>query len=480
MKDMDDIMGKEALPIKALEKIEDICVHAVDSNGKVICYSKGCEIIDDMKYEEVINHHLNEIYTYMENESMQEFVLKTGKTVRDVHVKYTTPSGKIADVISSTYPIVSKEDKGGIEGAICVYRDISGYMKMSEKILELENKLKSKEKKNGTQYTLKSIKGSSKAILKTINEAKVAACTEAPVLLIGETGTGKEVFAQSIHNSSKRAEFPFIAINCSAIPDSLLESTLFGTVKGSFTGASDKKGLIEEAKGGTLFLDEINSMNYELQSKILRVLETKRFRKVGGNKEIIMDARVISALNEDPLKAIDEKKLRADLFYRLAVFSIAIPSLNDRKSDIIELARYFLRKEAENIGKDVPEITREAMEILIHYNWPGNIRELKHVITHAVYMTSSQDPDITAQVLPHYLREHTNIKKNDVSSKYFFEEDEEKTLKSTLDRIEKEILKEILEANNFNVSKSARDLGLARQNLQYRIKRFGLEKQEKK
>ena len=164
-----------------------------------------------------------------------------------------------------------------------------------------------------------------------------------------------------------------------------MESTLFGTVRGSFTGAVDAKGLLETAKGGTLFLDEINSMNLALQAKLLRVLETKRYRKVGGNKELEMDVRVLSATNQDPLQAIEDKILRSDLYYRLAVFSLNLPPLRERRQDILELAQSILTSESVNMGKRLSSISEDAQKILLNHDWPGNVRELKHVITQCIY-----------------------------------------------------------------------------------------------
>ncbi|MEG0681217.1 MAG: sigma 54-interacting transcriptional regulator [Eubacterium sp.] len=424
---INEALERELLPIKALERVEDVCIHVVDSTGKIVCYSKGCEKIENMKHEDVIGKNTAELYDYVENESMQDYVLKTGKKVRDIHVKY-----------------------------------------------KLQMDLKNKQlRDNGTQFTFKDVVGSSIVTVESVRQGKIAAQTSAPILIAGPTGTGKEVFAQSIHNDSNRANYPFVAINCSAIPENLLESTLFGTVKGSFTGALDSKGLLESAKGGTLFFDEINSMNMTLQSKLLRVLETKRFRKVGGNKEIDMDVRILSALNQDPLKAIDEKRLRSDLYYRLAVFSINLPSLMERKSDIPELVSSFLSSEAVPMGKSLFSLSDNARDILLSHDWPGNIRELKHAITHAIYMAQYQDTILTSELLPAYLKKNLIEKK--LTDKYLSSTETNQNLKSTLGYIEKQILCDVLNTNDYNISKSARELGISRQNLQYKIKLYHIE-----
>ena len=472
-----DALKRETLPIKDIESIEDICINVVDKDGKIVCYSKGCSLIEDMAHDEVVGKTNDELYEYVENESMQQYVLKTGKTVRDVHVKYTAPSGRVADVISSTYPIFS--DNGDeVDAAICIFRDVSDYMRMAQTIDKLQSELKDyKVRDNGTQFTFKDVVGSSVATRECVRQAEIAAQTGASVLIAGPTGCGKEVFAQSIHNLSDRADHPFVAINCSAIPENLLESTLFGTVKGSFTGAVDAKGLLETAKGGTLFLDEINSMNLGLQAKLLRVLETKRYRKVGGNKELTMDVRVLSATNQDPLKAIDEKILRSDLYYRLAVFSINLPPLCERRQDILELAQSFLSAEAVNMGKRLASIDEEAQKILLNHDWPGNVRELKHVITQCIYMAKYQDAVLTPALLPEYLKKDYNDKR--FAERYLKNSGDSKDLKHTLGRIERQILMDVLNENNFNISKSAKSLGISRQNLQYKIKLFELAPDKK-
>lgn len=464
-----EAFSNNSIPIKDLERIEDVCIHIVDYNGKIVCYSKGCESVDNMKHEDVIGKNMSDIYHYLENESMESVVLETGKKVKDVHVKYTSLSGKVADVISSTYPVFSREDPHKVEAAICIYRDISDYIHMANTIKKLENDLKSHRlKNNGTQFTFKDIVGSSPNITECIRHAEIAAQTTAPILIAGPTGTGKEVFAQSIHNASPQANKHFVAINCSAIPENLLESTLFGTVKGSFTGAIDSSGLLESAEGGTVFLDEINSMNLVLQSKLLRVLETGKYRKVGGNKEISTNARILSAMNQDPIKAIEKKHLRSDLYYRLAVFSIHLPALKDRKQDIHDLVLSFLSSDGRTMGKQLFEVSSESQEMLINHDWPGNIRELKHAVTHAIYIAQYHDTLLTPDLLPDYLRKNNSDKK--IVEKFLSASTDDKNLKTTLHRIERQMILDVLKLNKHNISKSSRDLGISRQNLQYKIR----------
>jgi transcriptional regulator with PAS, ATPase and Fis domain len=225
------------------------------------------------------------------------------------------------------------------------------------------------------------------------------ATSDATVLLLGETGTGKEVFAQAIHSASKRAGKPFLALNCSAFGKDLLESELFGHKTGAFTGANrDKKGLIEEANTGTLFLDEIGEMHIDLQAKMLRVLETSEFIKVGDTKSTRVDVRIIAATNRDLQKEVSEGKFREDLFYRLNVFAIPLPSLRDRKKDIPVLADYFSRFFAKKTNKRIEGMSEEFLTQLLQHEWKGNIRELKNILERAVILTDGTQ--LTVESLP--------------------------------------------------------------------------------
>ena len=270
--------------------------------------------------------------------------------------------------------------------------------KAIEKV-ELKKMIATLEKQVGKKYNFESIIGSSSSIIDAINLAKKVAPTNATVLLLGETGTGKEVFAQAIHNASARAGRPFMALNCSSFTKELLESEIFGHKAGAFTGAvKDKKGLIEEANTGTLFLDEIGEMPFELQSKLLRVLETNEFIKVGDTSTTKVDVRFIAATNRDLQKDVNELKFREDLFYRLNVFTISLPPLRERKKDIPALAQFFLKIFSAKTNTAVESMSKEFLEHLQHLDWKGNIRELKNIIERAVILADSSE--LTLENLP--------------------------------------------------------------------------------
>jgi len=265
--------------------------------------------------------------------------------------------------------------------------------------VQLQKRIERLEQQVGKKYGFESILGESAIITEAISLAKKVAPTNATVLLLGETGTGKEVFAQAIHNGSKRTGNPFMALNCSAFGKELLESEIFGHKAGAFTGATkDKKGLIEEASTGTLFLDEIGEMNIDLQSKLLRVLETNEFIKVGDTKSTKINVRVIAATNRNLENDVKEGKFREDLFYRINVFTITLPALRERKKDIPVLAAHFLTLFSQKANTQINSMSSEFIERLQQHDWKGNIRELKNIMERAVILATG--PQLSVDSLP--------------------------------------------------------------------------------
>ncbi|HEX8355994.1 MAG TPA: sigma-54 dependent transcriptional regulator [Segetibacter sp.] len=274
--------------------------------------------------------------------------------------------------------------------------------KAMEKV-ELQKRVANLEEQVGKKYSFESIIGSSKQLTDAVTLARKVAPTDATVLLLGETGTGKEVFAQAIHNAGARAGKLFMALNCSAFSKELLESEIFGHKAGAFTGAiKDKKGLIEEANGGTLFLDEIGEMPYDLQSKLLRVLETSEFIKVGDTRTTKVNVRFIAATNRVMEQEVKQGRFREDLFYRLNVFTIQLPPLRERKNDIPYLIRYYISLFSLKTNKKVEGISAEAEELLKQFPWKGNIRELKNVIERAIILEDGTT--LTKASLPYDLQ----------------------------------------------------------------------------
>ncbi|WP_426277948.1 sigma-54-dependent transcriptional regulator [Chryseobacterium sp. S-02] len=261
----------------------------------------------------------------------------------------------------------------------------------------LNRRLLQLEKQLGDKQSFENIIGKSKTIEAAITSAKKVAVTDATVLLTGETGTGKEVFAQAIHNASPRNKHNFIAVNCSAFSKELLENELFGHKAGAFTGAvKDAKGIFEEASNGTVFLDEIGEMPLDLQAKLLRVLESGEFLKVGESKTTKVNVRIIAATNRDLQKEIDNGNFREDLYYRINIFNIILPSLRERISDIEELAGFFLKKYTQKVGKKITSISKDYLNLLKKHFWKGNIRELRNIIERSVILEDSQELSISS------------------------------------------------------------------------------------
>jgi two-component system response regulator PilR (NtrC family) len=278
-------------------------------------------------------------------------------------------------------------------------------MKVREKIenrqLKQENVLL--KRTLGLSHQFSNIIGRSEAMLQVFKMIETVARTNSTIMLTGESGTGKGLVAQAVHFHSLRREKPFVALNCGALPENLLESELFGHMRGSFTGAdANKKGLLEVAERGTVFLDEIGEMSAVMQVKLLRVLQERRFRRVGGLEELQADIRVIAATNQDLTKAIAEGRFREDLFYRINVIPIALPPLRERREDIPLLADFFLAKYNEQMGKTISGVSHQAMELLVAHDWPGNIRELENVLERAVALEAT--PTVLPDSLPPTVR----------------------------------------------------------------------------
>lgn len=310
---------------------------------------------------------------------------------------------------------------------------------------------------------LKNIVGKSPQMKEVLELVANIAETNSTILIQGASGTGKEVIARAIHLKSLRREMPFIAANCAAIPRELLESELFGHEKGAFTGATyTKKGRFEQADGGTLFLDEVGEMSLSAQVHLLRVLQEKEFRKVGGTELIKVDARIISSSNKDLEQAVKEGRFREDLFYRLNVIAIYLPKLNERKDDIPLLVDHLLTKYGLESGRDKKTMSPEAMALMMKHAWPGNVRELENVIERAVIL--SKDIVIKPEYLPQI------VKKEPQGDHRVFIQDR------SLEEMEKQYIYGVLRENNWNKSKSSRILGIERMTLYHKIKKYNLDK----
>lgn len=325
---------------------------------------------------------------------------------------------------------------------------------LQQKVQELESKLNDK-------FGFERIVGKSAAITEVIQLAQKVALTDTTVLLLGETGTGKEVFAEAIHQASSRKSKSFVAVNCSAFTKELLESELFGHKAGSFTGAvKDKKGLFEEANGGTIFLDEMGELDLELQAKLLRVLESQQFLKIGDTKPTQVNVRILAATNRDLKAEIENNHFRSDLYYRLSVFQITLPALRDRKKDIHLLADYFMQYFASKVKKQVTRLSPGFITKIEAYSWPGNIRELKNIIERAVILCDGYELD--ESLLPYDIQ-HLQPKLNNNLSAF------------DLSSVEKLHIQRVLNHTHGNRAEAARLLNVGIATLYRKLKEYGLE-----
>lgn len=437
-------------------------ISVVDEKGLGVYINPAYTRITGLTEKDVIGKPATVDIT--EGESIHMKVLKSQKPIKGKLLK-VGPNGK--RVIVDVAPLFIK---GQLKGSVGVIHDTVEIKKLSNELEQAKQMIRNLEAK----YTFEDIIGEHSSIKKAIERAKVAAKTPATVLLRGESGTGKELFAHAIHNVSNRKNNPFIRVNCAAFQESLLNSELFGYVEGAFTGAKKggKKGFFEEANGGTIFLDEIGEISLNTQAKILRVLQEKEIIPVGGNRPIHVDVRIIAATNVDLEKAVEEKKFRKDLYYRLNVFPIYIPELKERKEDIPLLCKHLIRKYNQEYGRSVDNISQEAIKILMKYHWPGNVRELENAIGRAMINMKIGEKIIKPKHLP-ILEVNLNLLNEDRNS--FSIDHQGKTLREFLEEMEKAYIQQLLRKNKGNKTKTAKDLNISIRSLYYKLEKHQLE-----
>ncbi len=465
---------KEYLAIlKKGSEILGEAIHVVDADGKTIIYNEAMAKLEKINVEDVMEKPFRDVFSYIpKHESTLTKALNEGVETRNKQQTYLNIYGKEITTINTTVPI---EVDGKVIAAMEVAKDITDIKNLSAAVLELQEGALNSESEVAVkrvnpkmkQYSFKDLIGENEQFTQVIEKAGKAAKTDASVFIYGETGTGKELFAQSIHYAGARKNKPFLAQNCAALPESLLEGILFGTAKGGFTGAVDRAGLFEQASGGTLLLDEVSAMPYELQGKLLRVLQEDYIRRVGGSKDIPVDVRIIATVNEPAGKLMAEGALRKDLYYRLNIVNLTLPTLKERKDDIPILVNEFLEKYNARYGKEVWMIADDAMEKLMRHDYPGNVRELENIIMSAVSMADKE----------HVLTEKDVLLQRGAAGEQptivGFQKDDS-TLAEYLENVEKTVIAGYLMENGGNISKTAKDLGMLRQNLQHKIKKYGL------
>lgn len=412
-------------------------------------------INDDRTYistKDVIGQNLYEMYPNLtEENSTHARVMKTGKPVINENQLIVERSGKAYVINTSTFPI---EDNGRRIGTFDLSSSLTPKSKNDEK--EDRNKL----------YVLDSIVTENEAMLSIKSKILKVSRNDSPVMVIGESGTGKELIVEAIHSMGSRREKPFISVNCAAIPDALMESTLFGTVKGSFTGAENRKGLFEIADGGTLFLDEINSMNIDLQAKLLKAVEEQKYMKLGGERYVDVDVRVISAVNVDPEEAIKNNSLRSDLFFRLGVVQFFVPPLRERKEDLKPLTEHFISYYNSRMNRQVIGVDEDVRRVFENYPWPGNVRELRNVMESAFNMAEGEY--IALSDIPETLAVFSFTRGNAAFP------EAGKSLTSMMNEYEKEIIQQTLR-NSASLSQASSMLKMTRQAVKYKIEKYGID-----
>lgn len=458
-------------------------VYATDLNKRIFIFNHQFEVLEARPKEVVLGKTEQEAY-HREGYSFTDYVLdqirlKKGPIHNQCYY-YTPRGGKKNYFFYDAYPFYG--DDGEIVAIYCVGRNMEQIGNFFADTYELQHQilLDKNPKKKRARYLLKDIIGENPLLKANIETAKKVARGDSSVMIIGDTGTGKELFASGIHNASLVAQGPFIPINCGAIPETLLESLVFGSVKGAFTGATNSPGLFEQAKDGTIFFDEINSLPYPLQGKLLRVIQEKIVRRVGSKEEIPVNCRIISATNVDPFDKNNAGTIRQDLLFRLSAIVIQIPPLRERPEDIEPLISHFIAKHNERAGKFAQDICAELRTLFFNYSWPGNVREMENIFEGAMNFLELKDEIIEMRHIPEYII--ARLKEKDGNLPPYFGAGEQlpkpelpqyKQMLDSSKKREKQIIKAVLEKHGGNMNRAAIEMGISRQSLYYKMKKYG-------
>jgi len=454
-----------------------------DTEGIIHYYNQTQAQIDDLDPGFVVGKKVTDIYQLSGDTSLIMLCISLGIPVRNRTFFYKTAFGKVANTITSTFPIRQGTD---VIGVICFVQDY----KILKDIQPVHSMPEYKPKKaNGTRYAFADIVGDNSELHRSIKTSQAAADSRSPIMLIGETGTGKELFAQAIHNHSCRKNKMFVALNCAAIPESLLEGLLFGTTRGAFTGAMDKPGLLEQANGSTLYLDELLSMPMPLQAKLLRVLQEKKVRRIGSAEEVALNVKIISSVSKPPRDAISSDELRIDLFYRIGVVMVKIPPLRDRLDDLPALVNHFLLTLNNTLGTNVHSVAEEVMNLFCSYHWPGNIRELEHLLEGALNIVGYDEELSMKYFSPAFdhmeqvehgagksITDDSIVSRRSERPDQVDQEQFPANLLESQEEREKKAIKRVLSKTGGNISRSAKLLGISRQLFHYKMKKHGLRR----
>ncbi len=425
-------------------------VMTVDKDWKIASWNRAAEKISGFHREEVVGSECSKIFRspLCKENCPVDKALYCGHPYQDVAVSIRNKRNEIVHLLVNAAPLY--DEKGHIIGGIETFRDVSKNMWMQE---ELQR-----------QYGYTTIVGQSQAMKKVYETLGALVNTDTTVLIQGDSGTGKELIARALHFYGQRKDKSFVALNCSALPEGVLETELFGHAKGAFTGAiRDHVGKFEMANGGTLFLDEIGEISPAVQVKLLRVLEEREFQRIGDNRSIKVDIRLITATNKDLYRMVLDGSFRDDLFYRLSVFPLHLPPLRERLEDIPLLISHFIRKFNKQMGKNIQGISDKVLDIMEAYSWPGNVRELANALEHA--FVHAKGALIYPSDLPSRL-----VNSNDSQIKRQTAHPQQK-----LDIVERQLIVRELEAANWRKAVAAKKLGMSRATLWRKMEKYGIE-----
>ena len=449
--------------------LKDIFYDAImisDINGIIRYIKKYDDDMSPFDVKSAVGKHILEIYTDIKPENSTMLHAIKGIPTLGRQTTQTAFNGRTCIFYEHTIPLKAN---GKIIGAVSVAKFIATFTKE----VTVTPSMLSQEK---VLYSISDIIGNSPATEYLKAQIKQVSATSSSVLITGETGSGKELVAQAVHSEGPRRNKPFVSQNCSAIPITLLESILFGTVKGSFTGAEDKAGLFEIANGGTLFLDEINSMDINMQAKILKVIEEKRVKRLGSAKEIPVDVRVVSAMNEEPQTCIEQNRLRSDLFYRIAVVQIKVPPLRERKTDIPVLAQHYIDFYNYEMKKNIRGLSSQVEKLFREYKWPGNVRELRNIIEGAFNFRNEGEialSDLTGHVITSAY-ENSSLENSADTAIFSREYTGGFNLTQTVEIYEKNLILEAA-AEIKTLNRLAEYLGISRQALSYKLRKYNIK-----
>ena len=440
----------------------------IDKEGKYIYYNQESAELDGYSMEQAIGKPMLKVYPNLKKEDSTMLQALHGKEYQDTYQTYFNHVGKLVDYQHTTVPLYNHEK--AIIGAVEIGRNLSNVRQLQDQVFRLNRKLYQNK-----EQPLPEIIFASKKMQEVIDQTNILGSNDVPVLIVGETGTGKELFARLIHQTSHRRDKAFISLNCSALPTTLIESTLFGTVKGAFTGAENRQGYLELANGGTLFLDELNAMPLEMQSKLLRFLQEKTYWPLGGNKEQHADVRIVAAMNESPAELLKSGKMRSDLFYRLNVGLIKLPALRERQEDIPVLARYFIDKHKTDVNLVITGISEHALQQLMSAPWPGNVRMLENAIVRSMVL-QNEPGELQQIVLDDELfdlpspspQEEAKLEKPNIK-------EITGNLTEQVENYEKQLIVDALNQANGKIITAAKLLNVSRTTLQYKVKKYNIQ-----